>query len=465
MAARGLADLRWLALLVVAAVAVAPPRPASAQVPTADLKIVKQPDHPRVALVIGNSNYKAVGRLDNPKQDAEAVAAALRKVGFELIGDHAQLDLDKRGLEQTIREFGLRLQGGSVGFFYYSGHGLELGGRNFLVPVDGNPQRAADADFELVDVDLVLRQLRDANNQLNMIVLDACRNNPFGGRGVRGGSGLAEIKDRPSGTIISYATAPGMVARDGAPGTNSPYTAALVAAIQTPGLGPLETFNRVAVDVETATQRDQQPWVSSTAIRGQFVFVPDGSKVTIETPPAAPSAAASPTDRDALFWASVKDSRNPAQLQAYLDQFPQGTFAGLAKVMIDDLKKPQVAAAPAKREVAPTSPAERVPATEKSAFDPSGAWRTDDGYRLILQLEPDGALRGDYGDGSIAGRLNGRHFEGTWREPSGDRACRRTADGAYWGRVTFDFAPDGRTAKGRWGYCDDAPRDAWNASR
>ncbi len=223
--------------------------------------------------------------------------------------------------------------------FYYSGHGLELGGRNFLVPVDGNPQQTADADFELVDVDLVLKQLRAAENRLSMVVLDACRNNPFGGPGMRGGGGLAEIKDRPSGTIISYATAPGKVARDGVPGTNSPYTAALVSAIQKPGLGPLDTFNQVAVAVESATNRDQQPWVSSTAIRGEFFFVPADSKVTAAAPATASGGSAGGADRDALFWSSVKDSRNPAEIQAYIDQFPQGTFAGLAKVKLDDLKR------------------------------------------------------------------------------------------------------------------------------
>ncbi|MBV8165560.1 MAG: hypothetical protein JO021_02130, partial [Alphaproteobacteria bacterium] len=132
---------------------------------------------------------------------------------------------------------------------------------------------------------------------------------------------------------------------------------------------------------------------------------------------------------------------------------------------IEDLKKTEVAAAPVKRDVAPSAPAEGVAAIQKGAFNPTGAWRTDDGYRLTVQVEPDGTLRGDYGDGSIAGRLTERHFEGTWREGSGDRKCRRTADGVHWGRLTFDFAADGRSAKGLYGYCDDAPRETWNASR
>src|SRR5262249_31006021 len=127
----------------------------------------------RVALVIGNSAYKNLPRLGNPKIDAQGVAAALKKDGFDLVGDGPQLDLDKRDMEQAIRAFSDELRGGAVAMFYYSGHGIELGGRNYLVPVDGNPQKATDADFELVDVDLVMKQLRAADNRLNMVILDA----------------------------------------------------------------------------------------------------------------------------------------------------------------------------------------------------------------------------------------------------------------------------------------------------
>ncbi len=113
----------------------------------------------------------------------------------------------------------------------------------------------------------------------------------------------------------------------------------------------------------------------------------------------------------------------------------------------------------------PPPPAAAPQPAAAGPFDPSGPWRSDDGDHMILQLQPDGVLHGNYGEGTISGRLNGRHFEGTWREASGDRICRRTADGVYWGRLTFEFAPDGRHAKGRWSYCDDAPRKTWDASR
>ena len=311
----------------------------AAAVPQAsDLVFAKSGAEQRIALVIGNSAYEHTPRLDNPQTDARAMASALLKTGFELIGGAAQLNLDKPKLERAIHEFSRRLRQGTIGMFYYAGHGFEVGGRNYLVPVDANPTSTRDIDFMLVDVELLLRQLRDADSRLNMVVLDACRNNPFGGGGVRGGGGLAEIKSRPSGTIISFATAAGEVARDGPPGQNSPYTAALVAAIQKPGLSVLDTFNDVAVSVQRTTNRAQQPWIQSTGIQGQFFFVPPAD------PPAAPaSAAVSQTgggmDRDALFWSSVKDSRDPAQLEAYLAQFPNGVYAPLARIWIEDSKR------------------------------------------------------------------------------------------------------------------------------
>jgi uncharacterized caspase-like protein len=330
--------------IVTAAVAPPPSVAAPAQtgratmIPQAsDLVFAKPGAEQRIALVIGNSAYQHAPRLDNPQTDARAMAAALLKTGFELIGGGAQLDLDKSRLERAIHEFSRRLRQGTVGMFYYAGHGFEVSGRNYLAPIDANPTSTRDIDFMLVDVDLMMRQLRDADSRLNMVVLDACRNNPFGGAGVRGGGGLAEIKSRPSGTIISFATAAGEVARDGPPGHNSPYTAALVSAILKPGLSVLDTFNDVAVSVQRATNREQQPWIQSTGIQGQFFFVPPAGGA----PSAAPAAAQAPggMDRDALFWSSVKDSRDPAQLQAYLTQFPDGVYAPLAQIWIEDAKR------------------------------------------------------------------------------------------------------------------------------
>jgi hypothetical protein len=172
----------------------------------------------RVALVVGNSSYQAVPKLDNPANDAKLMAETLTRLGFLLVGGSAQLDLDKAGFDHAVQAFGSALQGAEVGLFYYAGHGVQVRGANFLVPVNANPTREADVDFQMLDVALVLRQMESSGTRLNLVILDACRNNPFGGRGLRAsGGGLAQMQ-APEGTLISYAIQPGNVAQDGEDG-------------------------------------------------------------------------------------------------------------------------------------------------------------------------------------------------------------------------------------------------------
>ncbi|AUC94539.1 hypothetical protein CWS35_09870 [Bradyrhizobium sp. SK17] len=225
----------------------------------------------RVALVVGNSTYQNVSRLQNPKSDAELVADTLQRLGFALVGGRAQVDLDKAGFDTAIQRFGSQLIGADVALFYYAGHGIQVRGTNYLVPVSANPTREADVDFQMVDVSLVLRQMEGAGTRLNIVILDACRNNPFGGRGLRAADGgLAQIR-APEGTLLSYATQPGNVALDGDDG-HSPYTRALVDTMQKPGLDVLQAFNQVGLVVKRATGSAQQPWVSTSPIDGSFYF-------------------------------------------------------------------------------------------------------------------------------------------------------------------------------------------------
>jgi uncharacterized caspase-like protein len=168
-----------------------------------------------IALVIGNSAYQSVSRLENPKNDAILVAETLSKLGFTLVGGKAQVELDKSSFDNAVQRFGSQLIGADVALFYYAGHGLQVRGTNYLVPVTANPTRETDVDFQMVDVSLVLRQMEGAGTKLNIVILDACRNNPFGGRGLRASDGgLAQIR-APEGTLLSYATQPGNVALDG----------------------------------------------------------------------------------------------------------------------------------------------------------------------------------------------------------------------------------------------------------
>lgn len=256
-----------------------------------------------VALVVGNSDYQSVGKLANPANDARLVAETFQRLGFTLVGGAAQLDLDKPRFDQVIQAFSKQLLGAEVAVFYYAGHGIQVRGTNYLVPISANPSREADVDFMMVDVGLVLRQMEAAGTKLNIVILDACRNNPFGGRGLRAADGgLAQIR-APEGTILSYATQPGNVALDGDDG-HSPYTKALVDAVQRPGLEVLQAFNQVGLTVKKATASAQQPWVASSPIDGAFYFAgpsagqPAGPVAVAVTPspgPAAASASASPS--------------------------------------------------------------------------------------------------------------------------------------------------------------------------
>jgi hypothetical protein len=241
----------------------------------------------RIALVVGNSAYQNIARLDNPRNDATLMADTLSSLGFTLIGGRAQLDLDKAALDTDVQNFGRQIQGADVALFYYAGHGVQVAGANYLVPVSANPTREADVDFQMVDINLVLRQMQGSGTRLNMVILDACRNNPFGGRGLRSADGgLAQMR-APEGTLISYATQPGSVAQDGSDG-HSPYTKALASTIKQAGLDIFQTFNQVGLAVKRETGGSQQPWVSSSPIDGSFYFVAPaaaGPKVAIMPPP------------------------------------------------------------------------------------------------------------------------------------------------------------------------------------
>jgi TPR repeat protein len=225
----------------------------------------------RVALVIGNSAYRNVSKLVNPANDARLVASTLRDLGFTLVGGGAQIDLDKAQFEAAVQTFGDKAQGADVGLFYYAGHGVQLRGKNFLAPVEANLAKEADVYLQMVDAEAVLSQMEGSGARLNLVVLDACRNNPFGGGNLRAiGGGLAQM-EAPQGTLISYATQPGNVAQDGADG-DSPYTKALVQTVRRPGMGLFDVFNEIGLSVKRATGGAQQPWVASSPIEGGFYF-------------------------------------------------------------------------------------------------------------------------------------------------------------------------------------------------
>jgi len=231
---------------------------------------------PRVALVIGNGGYLAAP-LKNPVNDARAVAEALKKSGFNVTRLE---DATRPQMREAIRAFGARIAEGGVGLFYFAGHGMQVKGRNYLVPVGADIASEDEVAGEAVEVDAILAKMETARNRLNILVLDACRNNPFGRSFRSSQQGLAQV-DAPTGTFVAFATAPGRTAADGS-GANGLYTEALLRQFHTPGLKLEEVFKRTRADVLRASGQQQTPWENSSIV-GDFYFV---SAAPAETTPA-----------------------------------------------------------------------------------------------------------------------------------------------------------------------------------
>lgn len=300
----------------------------------------------RVALVIGNAAYQQTAALQNPKHDAQDMSGALQRLGFEVVEG---IDLDKRSMERTIRQFGVKLAGADVALFFYAGHGIQVAGQNYLLPTDARLSTEGDVDFESISLSLVLKQMeREAKTSL--VLLDACRDNPLarnlartmGTRSPLVAQGLAEVKTGV-GTLIGFSTQPGNVALDGT-GRNSPYATALLRQIEARDVDIGTMLINVRSEVVATTNGRQVPW-EHTSLMGRVVFS--------ATPPApaagqtvpAPPPAAYDKEMEIAFWNSVKDSRTPELLQTYLNRFPNGTFAELARVLIEQAQPKREGAA------------------------------------------------------------------------------------------------------------------------
>ncbi len=241
----------------------------------------------RIALVIGNAAYENAPPLKNPANDATDIAGALSKVGFSV--DHG-VNLNQRRMKAMIREFGLKLKGGGQGLFYFAGHGVQLRGRNYLIPVDASIESEADVEDQGVDTNLMLGLMDEAGNGLNVVILDACRNNPFARSYRSASSGLAQMQ-APSGTLIAYATAPDSVASDGA-ARNGLYTQELLRNMLVPGLSIEEVFKRVRISVRNSTAGKQTPWEASSLV-GDFYFT-TSNKSSATTTPSGPTTSSDP---------------------------------------------------------------------------------------------------------------------------------------------------------------------------
>ena len=293
----------------------------------------------RHALVIGNSSYTHTSPLANPAKDARLIAAALTNANFNV---RLHVDLTQKQMKRVVRDFSRDLRSigpNAVSLVYYAGHGTQVSGRNYLVPVDADIEAEQDVGIETLAVDEVLGQLESVTGALSIIILDACRNNPYK-RGRRSSvRGLAPVK-ATKGSLIAYSTAPGTVALDGE-GDNSPYAIALDKFLRIKGISIEKMFKNVRVEVDRTTKGSQTPWEESSLF-GDFVFLPGqlvsaGSRQRNTSGNKANSANAR-LAAETAFWNTVKDSNNPSAIESYLRTFPKGLFAPIAKIKHDEQK-------------------------------------------------------------------------------------------------------------------------------
>ncbi len=324
----------------------------------------------RVALVIGNARYAAAPPLANPGNDAGDIAAALEETGFEVarVGD-AGFD----GMRRALAAFGDRAARADVAVIYFAGHGIELDRRNYLLPIDAELANPLDVAFEAVPLDLARRAAEPAR-RLSLVIIDACRTNPFlaqmeaSGRSLS--RGLARVAPVGQDALVAFAAREGTIAEDGE-GRNSPYAQALVRALREPELEIGKLFRRVRDDVVRATGGRQEPALYGSLSEADFYFrppsepEPEARGLALVTPGTAASVGASPLPQpqrggavEVAFWTAIAGSTDPRDFEDYLARFPEGVFAGLARRRLEqfgaDAAEPRVAALP--EPVAPAPP-------------------------------------------------------------------------------------------------------------
>ncbi len=301
----------------------------------------------RTALVIGNSSYKNVSPLENPVNDANDMAVALEKLGFEVIKG---TDADRVQMMRLIRRFGERLAARKgVGLFFYAGHGVEVRRDNYLIPIDADITREVETEFYAIEVNMVLKNMEDAGNGFNIVLLDACRNNPFSRGWNRSGDtgGLANL-NAPTGTFIAYAAAPGAVASDGRGTRNGVFTGALLKQMRYPNVKLEDVFKATRADVMAATGNKQVPWTSSS-LTGDFYFNTADSSTQNAGPVTAITKAEPPPDPEPLIkakskeeqeqeaWDLVKNSSSPQDLRFFLEEFSDGVNSATATAKLEEL--------------------------------------------------------------------------------------------------------------------------------
>ena len=297
------------------------------------------PNDVRIALIIGNSAYPGNMALANPSNDAKDMAATLRNMGFGVI---EVIDSDRAKMLEAIERAGKNLNGKQgIGMLFYAGHGLQLDWRNYMVPVDAKLNSAADVPKQAVDIEAVMNIFKSAGNRMNIVVLDACRDNPFADGKTSTGKGLAPL-DAPTGTFLAYATAPGNVAADG-DGKNGLYTGFLLQELQKPTASIENVFKRVRFAVRKASNGAQIPW-ETTSLEDDFVFNSGIKKVVKLTEDQKEKEF----DIEKADWDKIKDSKSADPFYAFVQKYPTGMLAASAQGVIERLNEAKTKAYAAK---------------------------------------------------------------------------------------------------------------------
>ena len=355
----GLLDWRRVAAQTPGRTLIAGPRPPAVQL-ASDVAVLTAP---RRALVIGNSSY-AMGALRNPANDARAIAEELRRQGFEVT---LGLDLGREEMLAAIGAYADSIaRSKAVALFYFAGHGLQLAWRNYLVPTDAKIESAEDIKARCVDVNAVIEGIGRAANPMNMVILDACRDNPFGRDAKTEQKGLSQL-DAPPGTLLAYATSPGNIASDGE-GANGLYTEHLLREMKVPEAKIEEVFKRVRLGVRKRSQGQQIPW-ESTSLEQDFWFIPpkavlkeaqeeaeraqreqqakeeaerarleeEGRRRREQAERARQEEAERLFKAEIELWERIAEAKDPAAFEDYLRRYPSGNFAELAQLRLDKL--------------------------------------------------------------------------------------------------------------------------------
>jgi uncharacterized caspase-like protein len=302
----------------------------------------------RVALIIGNGTYSKVPPLANPTRDAAALENLLRAAGFDSVRRAENLRLVE--MRRALRDFSTEVASADIAVAYFAGHGIEVNGANYLIPIDATLERDIDVEDEALPLERVSQILEPAK-RLRLIVLDACRDNPFvrsmkrsvAGRSV--GRGLARVEVLTSDTLVAYAARAGSTASDGS-GTNSPYALALINHLATPGLDVRLAFGRVRDEVLKSAGNTQEPFIYGSLGGAEIALVPAKPlEITKPVEPAVPQRLSEAAEA----WSVTKDATSLAVLEAFAARYKETFYAELAQARIDELKKQQTAKADADR--------------------------------------------------------------------------------------------------------------------